>query len=401
MNEKRLVNQMTQDGIDALIASTPENVGYLTNFWTFAQQAARGVQTYTLISSSIEKPVLIVPIGDVVSGMDLIEPKELTMIPYGSFYIHTEGTTLSETDQEIKEIFEIERSINATEALITVIKEENLGCSVIGIENEMPFQALNRLKKEFPQLRIREATDLLHKVRMVKTDDEIEKLKKSADIIEKAINAVLHWITEGTSEIEAAKKLKGEIIREGAEPGLTNIGFGANSAHPDALPCGNRLKKADIVRFDVGCIWKHYYSDTARAIVFGEEATTKQNEYYNAIANGQRNGIAKATPGTKVSDIFDLMMKTVRKDIPHYNRHHCGHGIGLEIHQPPSIAPSDNSVLEKGMVINLEVPYYELGLWGLQVEDTVLITEKGNEVMTTVDETLHSWGQQLEIVEIS
>jgi len=377
---------MNEEGIDLLIASTPENVGYLTDYWSLSQQVVRGVQTYALFSNSMEKPVLIIPISD----GDLIGRKDLKVVPYGSFYINESTTKLSKVDQAVKEIFQMKKSKNGIEALIDVIKEENFDCSVIGVENKIPFQSLNRLKKEFPKLRIKEVTDLFHRTRMVKTNDEIRKLRKSANIIERGIESALQSITEGISEIEVAKELKKEIIWEGADVGFIVIGFGAHSAYPNAQPSKNKLKKGDIIRFDVGCLWEHYYSDTAKTIVFGKKATTKQKKYYNAIVNGQKEGIEKVKPGVRVSDIYNIMIKTIRKDIPHYNRHHFGHGIGLEVHQPPIITPNNTTSLQKGMVINIEAPYYELGFGGLQVEDTLLITEEGNEVITTIDETLET-----------
>ena len=85
----------------------------------------------------------------------------------------------------------------------------------------------------------------------------------------------------------------------------------------------------------------------------------------------------------KCSDIFNVAVQTVRNSgIPHYQRHHCGHGIGLEFYDPPLISPHDHTKIEEGMVLNIETPYYELGFGGLQVEDTVLVTESGVRYLT-------------------
>ena len=387
MNKERLAYQMAQNKLDVLIASTPENVGYLTDFWTISQQIESGVYTYALVKDTIHNPLLIVSMGDLISNIRLIQPKELQIILYGTFYVN-EGVTSSETDEQIREALNITRRKSATEALIEVVKEEGLESAVVGIEKQMPYQVLNRLYDEFPKIKIKEVTDLFNRVRMVKTGREIECLRKSASIIEKGIQLTLESLTEGMTEIEAATILRTFIIKEGAVPSLMVIGFGANGAYSDADPTCNKLKKGDIVRFDVGCTWQHYYSDTAKVIVFGDKATIKQRTYYNALVNGQREGIARATPGVRVSEIFEAMMETIRKDIPHYKRHHCGHGIGLKLHQPPEIAPYDNTILQEGMVINIEAPYYELGFGGLQTEDTLLITKNGNEVLTIIDETL-------------
>ncbi|RLG01462.1 hypothetical protein DRN58_01750 [Thermococci archaeon] len=385
MNKKRrLIDQMKKEGIELLIASTPENVMYLTDYWSLSQKVVRGVQTYALFSKSMKKPVLIIPISD----GDLVGIKDLKVVPYGSFYINKSTNKLSRTEQVINEIFRIERKKSGIQALIDVIKEENFDSSVIGVENEIPYQVLNKLKREFPELKIKEATDLFHRVRMVKTNEEIKKLKKSANIIERGIESTLQCLTEGISEIEVAKELKKEIIEKGADIGFIVVGFGTHSAYPNAHPSKNKLKRGDIVRFDVGCLWDHYYSDTAKTIVFGKKETTKQKKYYDVIVNAQKKGIESAKPGVRVSEIYNIMIKTIQKKIPHYNRHHFGHGIGLEVHQPPIITGENTTLLQKDMVINIEAPYYELGFGGLQVEDTLIITEKSNEVITTIDEIL-------------
>lgn len=387
MNTGRLASQTAQDGIDVLVASTPDNIGYLTNYWNVIQEAVREIEIYALFSSGWEKPVLIASIGALVSSADLVKSEDVTVMPYGSFHI-SEGTDLSTRDQEIWELLQMERSPSAVETLVKVIRERGVDRAVLGIQNEMSYRTVDRLRKEFPKLRMREATHSFHMARMVKTGAEIENLRNAATIIERAVASTLECLAEGISEVETAAELNRQIISQGAAPAFAVVGFGANAAHVDAQPSDRRLKKGDIVRFDVGCAWRQYYSDTAKTVVFGGEPTERQERYYDALVAGHKNGIAMANPGTRVSDIFSAIMEAIRRDIPHYMRHHCGHGIGREVHQPPIIAPHDHTVLEKDMVINLEAPYYELGFGGLQVEDTLLIGETGNEVMTTIDETL-------------
>ena len=93
-------------------------------------------------------------------------------------------------------------------------------------------------------------------------------------------------------------------------------------------------------------------------------------------------------PGTRVAELFDIAVETARKGIPDYQRTHIGHGIGLELYEPPSINPTSEIVLEEDMVINVEPPYYELGLGGFQVEDTIVVTDSGFRFLTTLDRGL-------------
>ncbi len=92
--------------------------------------------------------------------------------------------------------------------------------------------------------------------------------------------------------------------------------------------------------------------------------------------------IEQVGPGVSVQKIFEVAVKGVRRGIPHFRRHHCGHGLGLEGYDPPSIAPTAEENLEPGMVLCIETPFYELGWGGVQVEDMVLVTPKGKRFLT-------------------
>ena len=308
MNRERLINRMNQEGIDALIASTPENIGYLTGFWMSIQKVARWVETYALISNSTETPALIASLYGLVSHANMIEPEELKLKPYGIFFV-SEEAVVSRTDEKMKEILTLGKSKNAADALINAIKEQKLDRAVIGIENLMPLQTLSQLRKELPGLRIKEVPDLFHRVRMIKTSPEIERLKKSAAIIEKAIDTTLQDISKGMSEIEAAIMLKQAVVKQGAEPDFTVVQFGANSSHVDGQPTENRLKKDDIIHIDAGCTFEHYYSDTARTVIFDGKPTPKQEKYFDAIVNAQKRGIGMVRPGVRASEIFDAMLE--------------------------------------------------------------------------------------------
>lgn len=388
MNRERLVGKMNQEGIDALIASTPENVGYLTNLWMLIQKVARWVESYALISTSQGKPTLIASPYGLISGADMLDPEKLNIVPVGGHNMYGD-TVISKTDEKIKKILTIQARTSQAEALIETIKEQNLDSAIIGFENLMPHQMLDRLKKEFPRLRIKNvATKLFHWARMVKTPDEIARLRKAATVIEKAIDATLQNITEGMSEIEAADITKSAVIKESAHPVVMVLNFGTNASHMDAPPTKIRLKKGDIIHFDAVCVFEHYYADTARTVIFGQEPTDKQKNYFDTIVHTQRAGIEKAKPGMKASEIFNVMQETMQKGIPHVERLNFGHSIGLEVWEPPLLVGEDDTVLEENMVINVEPPYSELGFGGLQVEDTLLITKSGNELLTTIDTSL-------------
>ena len=169
-------------------------------------------------------------------------------------------------------------------------------------------------------------------------------------------------------------------IDSGGRPWFSVITFGERAAYADAPPTSRSLKQGDVIRFDVGCVYQGYHSDIARTAVFGTP-TTKMKEYYHAILAGEERGLEAMRPGVPLHDVFQRAVETVRSEgIPHYVRHHCGHGIGLEVYDPPLIGPKEQLVLEEGMVLCVETPYYEIGWGGLQIEDTVVITKDGPRI---------------------
>ena len=221
---------------------------------------------------------------------------------------------------------------------------------------------------------------------MVKT--ELRRLRESARITEQAIAATLEAAEEGISERELEAVFCRSIVSAGARPLLTCIGVGSRTAMINTIPSDHKLKKGDLIRFDVGCVYESYCSDIARIASFGTPSD-KVKQYYQALLDGEQAAINIIKPGITAADVFNKAIAVTRAmGIPHYERHHCGHGIGIECYDLPSITAADTTMLEEGMVINVETPYYELGFAGLQVEDTVVVAKDGFEYLTTYDRSL-------------
>jgi Xaa-Pro aminopeptidase len=187
----------------------------------------------------------------------------------------------------------------------------------------------------------------------------------------------------GVTEAEAAHVYEQEVLRRGASPFFTVITIGERAALADVYPSEQRaLAPGDLVRFDLGCVVKGYRSDISRTAVLGRP-TEKQARYYAAILAGERAAIAAMKPGVPVHEIFEVAMRTTRDaGMPHYQRMHVGHGIGLEPYDPPTLNAATRIPLEPGMVFCVETPYYEHGWGGVQVEDAVEITPGGTRRLT-------------------
>jgi len=187
---------------------------------------------------------------------------------------------------------------------------------------------------------------------------------------------------------QAARAFEAEVLAKGAEPFFTVVTIGERAALADVYPTDRALRAGDLVRFDLGCLVGPYRSDISRTAVLGKPSE-KQARYYSAILAGERAAIAAMKPGVAVSQLFEIAVRVTRENgLPHYQRHHVVHGIGLEPYDPPTINTSTSTALEAGMVFCVETPYYEHGWGGVQVEDAVEITPGGSRTLTRSSQDL-------------
>jgi Xaa-Pro aminopeptidase len=241
------------------------------------------------------------------------------------------------------------------------------------------------LRKKVPHATLVPGASLFTRIRAVKTPEEVSRLRTAAQITERSIQAALRCVREGITEKALAVPFHQQGILEESWPVLGCIGFGTRSAMPNVQPSDTCLRRGDVIRFDVGGRYKHYRADIARIAVFGMPAQ-RVARYHNALHAGVRAGLGMIKPGVKASDVFKTVMATVQGEgIPHYRRSHVGHGIGLDGYDLPHLTESSADVIEEGMVMCVETPYYELGWCGLQVEDTIVVTAHGIESFMKTD----------------
>jgi Xaa-Pro aminopeptidase len=147
------------------------------------------------------------------------------------------------------------------------------------------------------------------------------------------------------------------------------------------------LAAGHLIRLDLGLSVDGYWSDTGRSASIGQpsaEAAAK----YRAIRAGADAALAHIRPGITFQAVHEASMQTIRAEIPNYRRHHTGHAIGLRPYDGPLVAPGDTTELEVGMVLNIEVPLYEIGWGGLQLEDTVVVEADGFRSLTRLGRDL-------------
>jgi Xaa-Pro aminopeptidase len=385
MNTQRLHARMRRDGLDAVVATSPENVTYTSGFWPMSQWIRRGPQNYVLVPGQggggpciVASTGLIDLIADRVFDVDVA----ITDVRrYGLFAVETDASaTLDPVEQRLGGMLSGDDYGDAIAALVAAIRERGLERATIGVDDLGILPAYwDRLIVALPQAKIVRANDVFRYARAVKTANEVERLRRAAHIAEHSIDAALAVAREGATEIDMALAFHGCTVREQGSPVLGCLAAGPHTAFANVQPSPRPIRRGDIIRFDVGGRYNHYRADIARNAVVGPPSN-KLATYHHAIRAGMLRAIEMVKPGARAADIFEQTVETVRREgIPHYKRNHVGHGIGLDGYDAPDFTPSSKDVLEQDMVICLETPYYELGFGGLQVEDMIRVTADGFE----------------------
>jgi Xaa-Pro dipeptidase len=389
VNTKRAKLIMEQSGVDCVIGTSLQNIQYLTGFTSFLKQVSPATTLFGLYSDSESpKVALVAPYSEadvIVASKTNVEDVKL----YGSFPLELSYRNLEAEEKNLYELCSHQASPDAPTALVELLHDFGLDSSSIALdESGLPYGMFEKVCKMLPKAKVVPGSKLLSQVRMIKTQNEIEKLSNVVSLTEKAMKSAAELIRKGQSTFAIAKELERIETENSGKPVFTVVASGSYRAFPNALPSNKRLSEWDLVRFDVGCSLQGYCSDLGRTIAV-DKVKKEILEYYKATLMGLDVAIDHVVPGARASDIYNIAVETVRKNgISKYRRHHTGHGIGMEVYDPPSISPNDNTILEEGMVLNLETPYYELGFAGLIVEDCMVVRKKHPELLSKLPRVL-------------
>jgi Xaa-Pro dipeptidase len=383
LNLKRAQDIFGAAGVDAVMATTHANVRYLGGFVGFGQRLMPSTQVYALARlDTLNEPIVVLPAGE-LDVWAQFPPAQGKLSAYGRFFVEVEGNGQALSDELARYRALVDGRVQATSMGAITAELDALGpkARVAVDERGISAAARDALRARFGD-RLVDAAAMFDNVRMVKTEEEIRRLTRATEVIEAAYKRAIAEAHKGMTEAEMATVFDSETVRHGCDPIFTVIAFGDRSALPNATPGDSKLRAGDIIRFDIGCRSDGYYSDIARTAIFGD-ATAKQKDYYRAILEGELSAIEHVQAGVPANEIFKTAVEATRKaGIAHYRRHHVGHGIGLDLYDMPILNETTSTPLEAGMVLEIETPYYELGFGGLQVEDTILVTDGGHQRLT-------------------
>jgi Xaa-Pro aminopeptidase len=396
MNVARARAVMERENLDGIVASTLENFFYLSGIWNLGQELfPHDTQAYVVATrEQPEAGLLAVSVGEADLTLEAY-PTLRGAVTYGTFFRELpEGVELDADERRVWEItYNRQPVADPFEALCAALEEAGLTRGAVGVDERGPNRdLLEQLRARFPQLDVRPAAQTFRQIRMVKTPAEHERLIAALRATEHALRTTVGAAREGVTERELAHVFEEAIVSRKARPGFTLLRFGRGMALGQVPPGDTPLAKGDYIWFDVGCTLDGYRSDIGRIVSFGEPSD-KLRTYYNATKGGQSRAFELMTPGRSACDVFNGAVERVRElGIPHYRRHHVGHGIGVEYYDLPILNPRTEIPLEQGMVFEVETPYYEMGFGGAFIEDTVQVTETGVKILTELDRELQVVG---------
>jgi Xaa-Pro aminopeptidase len=256
----------------------------------------------------------------------------------------------------------------------------------IGVEAEhFTIAEKKRLIKLRPSgVTLKDAPAVVERARMVKDADELQLIRAAVGLGAKLFERALEVIRPGVKEVEVAAEMELAARRGGAEEMSfgTIIASGARSALPHGRASGQAIAAGGFVVCDFGVILSGYCSDQTRTVWVGPVPEDARRAY-EAVKEAQQAAVDAVRPGIAVGDVDAAARKVLRKaGLGRYFTHSTGHGVGLEIHEPPRVADGQREILQPGMVITIEPGVYFPGKWGVRIEDMVAVTAGGCEVMT-------------------
>lgn len=319
-----------------------------------------------------------------------IEPGERAL----ALYLHKDG----DLKLLINELFPQDGEVGADliwyndvedgiEKLSKYIKEDE----VIGIDKFWSAKFLLRLQEIFPDKKYINGSDIVDAVRRVKDEEEKQLMRESSAINDKVMEELIPWVVKGLNEKELSAKLK-EIYKA---HGIEEVSFepitayGRSAADPHHSTDDTCGKLGDCVVLDIGGMYKNYASDMTRTVFIGE-VSDRAREIYEIVKEANLRGIKAARPGNKMSDVDKAARSYIEeKGYGKYFTHRTGHSIGLETHEAGDVSSVNDSIIEVGQIFSVEPGIYLLdeGI-GVRIEDLVLITEDGCEVLNHVSKDL-------------
>jgi Xaa-Pro aminopeptidase len=337
--------------IDALLVSAPPNVRYLSGFT-----------------------------GD--NGLLLVTPESLTLFTDPRFTI--------QASEECTCSVKIVTKGPLDQGALALAGRKRI--KRIGFEaGRLLYDIYQRMQAVLPSgFTLKPVGPVIDKLRMVKSEDEIARIRRSVLTNSKAFDKTVRSIRPGVTESDIAAELEYHMRRLGAEKAAfeTIVAIGPRSALPHAQPTSRKLANDELLLIDMGASQQGYMSDMTR-VLFAGQPSRRVRRMYNAVLKAQLAGLDAVRPGVTAANVDRAARRVLEAEgLGKQFVHSTGHGLGLEIHEGPRLGRRDKTKLQPGMVITIEPGAYIRDFGGIRIEDTVLVTTSGCEVLTPTSKEL-------------
>ncbi|PYP42365.1 MAG: aminopeptidase P family protein [Gemmatimonadetes bacterium] len=252
----------------------------------------------------------------------------------------------------------------------------------IALESSTAYQTSLRLGRALPGWKFVDAAPVTERLRVIKSPEEVALLRRAIAITQDAMTATFAQLAVGATEVQVAQALSQEMERRGA-PGGGLVQFGPSSALPHGGPAGPTLAREAVVLIDCGCRVGGYTSDITRTIWFGDHPSDEFRKVFNVVHDAQTAALELGHAGTPCQEM-DRAARGIITAAGYgpFFTHRLGHGLGMDGHEPEYLVEGNKTRLEPGMVFTIEPGIYQLGTFGVRIEDDCLMTENGVEVLS-------------------
>src|SRR5213083_1242835 len=254
---------------------------------------------------------------------------------------------------------------------------------VVGIEPTTSYQSYRRLARTLPRWRFEDGALVTERLRIIKSPEEIALIRQAIAATEASIAATFTQLVVGMTERDVAQLLSREMASR-SSPGGGLVQFGPSSALPHGGPSAGQLTRETVVLIDAGSRVEGYTSDITRTIWFGDAPSDEFKKVYNIVHDAQTAAIENAKPNLTQCQEVDRAARKIIRDAGYgqYFTHRLGHGMGMDGHEPPYMVEGNTTRLEPGIVFTDEPGIYQLGKFGVRIEDDCMMTPTGVEVLS-------------------
>jgi Xaa-Pro aminopeptidase len=370
LDVERARELMDAAGLDAIVAHSPRNLFYLSSYLFGDVQVEPEACAFAVLPARADVPAQVT-----ISSWARYTVEDFPVWPpgkifVGSFYIKDGPPVDGEAAAD---------SVDALSRALRAVGAEN---GRVGFElSLLPVVVHHRVVAALPGLEILDAGPVLQELRARKTPTELERIRTATHAIEAAIGEALDQIRVGVTEREVDCRVREALVRRGVDPVTVFVGAGGRGALVWSIALDRPLVPGDVIRFDITASYGGYCSDLSREGVVGEP-TPEQQAYYRAVRLALDAGIGAVRPGGLAAEVFEATVETVRQNgFPDYQRPNVGHGLGLQVHEPPILGPQGGEIPFPA-ALAVEVPYYVYGFGAFSPEDVVVVTDAGVERLT-------------------